>query len=96
MVKKKDSIQHADHSEQLTRLRRIKGQIEGVEKMVSEGRYCLDIVNQMRAITAALKSAESLIMGKHIRHCVKAAATSKNDSIIEEKILELIALFQKR
>ncbi len=100
MIKKKlshnSSHPPADHSVQLVRLKKIKGQVEGVEKMIVEGRYCIDIVNQIRSIIAALKSTESLIMEKHIRHCVKAAASSKNDGLVEEKILELITLFQKR
>lgn len=86
----------ADHSGDLTRLRRIKGQVEGVEKMIEEKRYCLDIVNQIRSIIAALKSTEGLVMERHIRHCIQDAVHAKDNRLTEEKINELLALFQKR
>lgn len=92
----KDKVQGADHTEDLLRLRRIRGQIEGVERMIEEGRYCLDIVTQMRSIMAALKSAEGLVMERHVRHCVKDAIDAKDSRASEQKISELLTLFQKR
>lgn len=86
----------ADHSEDLVRLRRIRGQIEGVERMIEEGRYCLDIVHQIRSIMAALKSAEGLVMQRHIRHCVRTAVDARDPKLSEEKIEELVTLFNKR
>ncbi len=86
----------ADHSEDLIRFRRIRGQIEGVERMIESGRYCIDIVNQIRSIMAALRSAESLVLERHIRHCVKEAIVARDPRAGEEKINELLALFQKR
>jgi DNA-binding FrmR family transcriptional regulator len=86
----------ADHSEDLVRFRRIKGQIEGVERMVQEGRYCVDIVSQIRSIIAALKSAEGLVMERHVRHCVQDAVHAKDTRLTEEKIGELLTLFHKR
>ena len=85
-----------DHSEDLSRLKRIVGQIEGVERMIVEGRYCMDIVNQMRSIQAALKSTEMLIMERHVRHCVKDAIDANDTRLTEQKINELLTLFQKR
>ncbi len=85
----------ADHSEQIGRLKRIRGQIEGVERMIQEGRYCIDIVTQMKAITAALKSTESLLVEKHVRHCVKDAIESKDPRQTHEKIKELMTLFNR-
>lgn len=97
-VKMKKQVQgpHADHSEDLVRLRRIRGQIEGVERMIEEGRYCIDIVNQIRSIMAALRSAEGLVMGRHVRHCVKDAINANDTRLTEQKINELLTLFQKR
>ena len=86
----------ADHSEDLLRLRRIRGQIEGVERMIEDGRYCIDILNQIRSVMAALRSAESLVMDRHVRHCVKDAISAKNERLTEEKINELLTLFNKR
>ncbi len=95
--KSKDSNKiHADHSEDLVRLRRIKGQIEGIEKMVKEGRYCIDVINQMRSVTAAIRSVESLMLNRHIGHCVKNALNAKDERIVDEKIKELLVLIAKR
>ncbi len=87
---------HADHSEDLVRFRRIRGQIEGIEKMIEDGRYCIDVVNQIRSVTAAIKSVESVIVERHIRHCVKDAIDAKDSRGTDEKINELMNLFQKR
>lgn len=95
-AKKQPQHSHADHSEDLIRLRRIRGQIEGVERMIEEGRYCVDIVNQIRSIMAALRSAEGLVMERHVRHCVKDAIHANDTRLTEQKINELLTLFQKR
>lgn len=87
---------YADHSEDLTRLKRIRGQIEGVERMIQDGRYCLDIVHQMRSVMAALKSVEGLVMERHVRHCVKDAIEAQDKKQTEAKINELLVLFNKR
>jgi CsoR family transcriptional regulator, copper-sensing transcriptional repressor len=93
---KQNHNHHADHSEDLTRLRRIRGQIEGVERMIEEGRYCIDILHQTRSIMAALRSAEGLIMERHVRHCVKDAIEARDSRQSEQKINELMTIFQKR
>lgn len=95
-LKAEKAPKHADHSEDLVRLRRVRGQIEGVERMIEEGRYCVDIVNQIRSIMAALRSAEGLVMERHVRHCVNDAIHAKDTRQTEEKITELLTLFQKR
>lgn len=90
------SLKNADHSKDLIRFRRIRGQIEGIERMIEEGRYCIDIVTQIRSVIAALKSAEGVVMERHVRHCVKDAIEASNPRQTEEKISELLTLFQKR
>ena len=83
-----------NHSENLPRLNRISGQIDGIKKMIEEERYCLDIVNQIKAVRSALKSVEKKILQKHIKHCVAASfKASKTEQ--EQKINELISLFDK-
>lgn len=94
--KAKGDHQHPSHREDLVRLGRIKGQIEGVERMIKDNRYCMDIVAQIRSITAALRSAEGLVMERHVRHCVTDAINAKNERLTEDKINELLVLFQKR
>ncbi len=82
-----------DHSDDLIRLKRIRGQVEGVERMISENRYCPDIMNQIRSVTAALRSVETLVMERHLRHCVHEAIEAKNERESNAKINELLALF---
>lgn len=84
------------HTEDLVRFRRIRGQIEGIERMIEDGRYCIDIVNQIRSVVAAIKSVEMLIMERHIRHCVNDAIEAKDTRLTKEKINELLTLFHKR
>lgn len=63
--------------------------------MVSDRRYCTDIIIQIRATRAALLSLEHAIMNTHIRHCVKDAFESRNAFKTEEKIQEIIELVSK-
>jgi DNA-binding FrmR family transcriptional regulator len=76
----------------LMALKTSKGQIEGIIKMIEEGRYCVDISNQIIAAQALLKKANMLILKQHIHHCVKDAV--KNDGG-EEKIDEIIDILEK-
>src|SRR5438046_2580300 len=57
---------HPDHSKHLGRLNRIKGQVDGVEKMITDRRYCLDIITQVRAIAAAAKALETEVLETHL------------------------------
>jgi DNA-binding FrmR family transcriptional regulator len=69
----------------ITRLRRIEGQVRGVQKMVEEGRYCLDIVTQLQAITAAADKVAEKVLEDHIRGCVAdAIREQRGDAAITE------------
>jgi len=77
----------------LQALKTAKGQMDGIIKMVEDGRYCMDISNQIAASSALLKRAQVLIFKQHINHCVKEAILSENsDDKMDEitKILERI------
>jgi CsoR family transcriptional regulator, copper-sensing transcriptional repressor len=88
---------HPDHSSEIKRLKRIQGQLEGIERMIMERRYCIDILNQTKAVTSAIHSLESSLLEKHIKHCVRESFTSKdNDDEMESKILEIMEIFKKR
>ena len=82
-----------DHSDNLPRLNRIIGQVEGVKKMIEDKRYCTDIIMQIRAVRSALKSVESNILQKHLQHCVAQSFATQEDR--SQKIEELKALFDK-
>lgn len=83
----------ACHLENIPRLNRISGQIEGIKKMIENGRYCPEILSQLRAVRAAVKSVEAEILQKHLQHCVAQSFSSDIDR--EEKIKELQNLFNR-
>ena len=83
---------YPDHSEQLTRLSRIEGQVRGIRKMVEERRYCVDIATQLKAVKAALTKVELGVLEKHIHHCVADALASGDPKEIDTKIEEIVRL----
>lgn len=91
-----DTSMHPDHRSTLNRIRRIQGQVSGIERMISEQRYCVDILIQFRAVASALKAIESTIFEEHVRGCVRSAMHSKKRSEIDAKVDELMELLFKR
>ncbi|MGN8644528.1 metal-sensing transcriptional repressor [Gracilibacillus sp. HCP3S3_G5_1] len=86
----KDEIQAT-----VNRLKRIEGQVRGIQKMVEEDRYCVDILVQISAINAALKKVGYSITERHIKHCVSDAILSgEGDETIEE-LMEVMKQFSK-
>lgn len=83
-----------NHQSELKRLSRIKGQVEGVERMIIDKRYCPEIVIQIKAIRSALKSLEANVIEGHLRSCVKQAITSRNPMIVQEKLEEIVSLMK--
>lgn len=73
-----------------SRLSRIEGQVRGLAKMVDEDRYCIDVVNQVQAVIAALKKVESEVLKDHIAHCVEHAIRSGDKKAQREKVTELV------
>lgn len=63
----------ADKDRVLSRLRRIQGQVRGIEKMVDEDRYCIDVLTQVAAAKAALESVSLTLLQDHMHHCVADA-----------------------
>ncbi len=92
-LKGKNMEKHPSHLENIPRLNRISGQIEGIKKMIEEGRYCPEIITQLRAVRSAVKAVESNILHKHLQHCVAQSFGSDEDK--EKKIEELKMLFDK-
>lgn len=84
---------HPDHKDNIPRLNRIAGQIEGIKKMIEEGRYCPEIISQLRAVRSAVKAVEANILQKHLQHCVAQSFSSDGDK--EQKIEELKKLFDR-
>jgi len=82
-----------DHSANLNALKRIEGQVRGVQRMVEEKKYCIDILTQLQAIKGALSSVEKKILERHFRHCVKDAIANQSEADTNEKIEEIMHLF---
>ncbi|HEU4528116.1 MAG TPA: metal-sensitive transcriptional regulator [Actinomycetota bacterium] len=70
------------------RLRRIEGQIRGIQRMVDEDQYCIDILTQLTSVTAAVKAVGMGLLDEHVRHCVKDSIAQGNS---DEKVEELLA-----
>jgi DNA-binding FrmR family transcriptional regulator len=81
---------HARHTGQLDRLRRIEGQVGGLARMVEEGRYCVDILTQIRAARAALRRVEEAVLRDHVEHCVAQAIRSGDPADQKTKVDELL------
>lgn len=75
------------------RLRRVEGQVRGIGGMVAEDRYCIDIVTQIGAVRAALRSIEEEVLRDHVAHCVKHAMQSGDPDEQRQKIGELMDVF---
>lgn len=72
------------------RLRRIEGQIRGLNDMIAADRYCIDVITQIAAAQAALRRVEEIILRDHIAHCVEHAISSGNKTDQRRKIAELM------
>lgn len=77
----------SDKAKYGNRLRRLEGQVRGINRMVDEERYCIDILTQISAITNALESVAVGLLGDHLRHCVLDAAVAGGPSA-DQKITE--------
>ncbi|HZD68873.1 MAG TPA: metal-sensitive transcriptional regulator [Actinomycetes bacterium] len=72
----------------LDRLRRIEGQVRGVQRMVEEDQYCLDILTQLNSVSAAVKAVGLGVLDDHVRHCMRESLVQGQG---DEKVEELVA-----
>jgi DNA-binding FrmR family transcriptional regulator len=87
--------QITSHEEQLISLKKIEGQIRGVQKMIEDKRYCVDILMQLHSVMGAIQRVESGILRKHLEGCVSHALKGSSDSEKQEKVDEVIDLIMK-
>ena len=73
---------HPDYTNELPRLNKISGQINGIKKMIEDRRYCPDIIMQLQAISSACKSVEAILLEKHLESCVLGAFNADNKASI--------------
>ena len=77
------------------RLHRIEGQVRGIERMVEDDRYCIDVLTQISAVNTALESLALKILDEHVRHCVAGALSSGDEEDAHEKTEELLEAVQR-
>lgn len=80
-------------NETLARLKKIEGQVRGLEKMVDEKRYCIDILNQVAAVRRALDSMSMLLMKKHIETCVSGAIKADKGTPMIDELIDSVERF---
>ena len=86
----------ADNKDALVkRLHRIEGQVRGIERMVEEERYCIDILTQIGAVATALESLAQKLLEDHANHCVAGALAAGNREEAEVKTQELLDAVQR-
>jgi len=81
----------ADKAALVRRLHRIEGQVRGIERMVEEDRYCIDVLTQISAVTTALESLAFVVLDDHVKHCVADALASGGEADAAVKADELLA-----
>lgn len=81
-----------DKSALLTRMKRMAGQAKGIQQMIEEDRYCIDVVQQLTSLSAAADTVSLLILENHIKGCVSDAVRRENS---EESIKELMTTIRK-
>jgi len=83
------------HEEQLQYLKKIEGQVGGIQRMIEDKRYCVDILMQIRSAIGALRRVEGEIFKKHLDGCVAGALRGESEEEKQKKINEVIELLEK-
>ena len=79
----------------VNRLKRIEGQVRGIQKMIEDDRYCADILVQISAINAALKKVGYQVTERHMKHCVSSAVKSGEGDAAIDELMEIMKQFSK-
>ena len=83
------------HETNLIALRRIEGQVRGVQKMITDRKYCIDILNQIYAVKGALARVEEKILEKHLQNCVTQAVRGSSEKEKQQKLSEILKLIHQ-
>ena len=86
-------MNHPSHKDQLNSIKRIEGQLRGVAKMIDQEKYCIDILDQIKAIRSAISTVEGNILKKHLKACVKETLSSEKN--FDEKMEELLKTLKR-
>lgn len=88
---KKKQREEKEYKDLMNRLKRIEGQVRGIQKMLEKDAYCPDILIQVSAVNAALNSFNKVLLGNHIKSCVAQNIREGNDEVVDE----LVTILQK-
>ena len=88
-----DQMSHPCHKQEIVSLKRIEGQVRGVSKMIDQGKYCVDILNQIKAIKNSLSTVEGKILKTHLKHCVRESLESHDD--FDDKVDEILMILKR-
>jgi len=83
------------HDENLKRLARIEGQIRGIQRMIEDGEYCIDIITQIQAAQSALRAVGLRVLRNHVDHCVVDAMESGSPDKARAKTDELMTVMER-
>jgi len=86
---------YPSHEGNLVALRRIEGQVRGVQRMIEDHKYCINILNQIGAVKGALSRVAEKILRKHLEHCVTEAIKGNSEKEKQEKLDEIVQLINQ-
>lgn len=81
------------HKDQIKSLKRIEGQVRGIQKMIDNGKYCMDILNQIRAVKGAITTVEGKILKTHLKQCIKDSLVGNGS--FDDKVDELVNILSR-
>jgi DNA-binding FrmR family transcriptional regulator len=93
--RKAAGVDPAIKARNLTRLRRIEGQVRGLQKMIEEDRYCPDVMTQIASVHEALRGVGRELMRNHLKHCATAAIRSGDEARIAQTYDELVEMMYR-
>ncbi len=88
------SVEDQETTDIVRRLKSVEGHVRGVQRMVEEGVYCIDVVNQIVAIQRALKKVSGLVLDQHLHSCVTSAMRGTDATAREQVLGELLEVFE--
>ena len=84
-----------DKDDYLARLRRIEGQVRGLQRMIEDDTYCIDVLTQVSAATRALQSVAVGLLDEHVRHCVRDAAIGDDEAHADQMVNEALKAIER-
>lgn len=86
-------MNHPCHKEQIPSIKRIEGQVRGVRRMIESEKYCIDILNQIKALKNAISTVEGKILKNHLQACVRYALNDEKN--FDDKVEELMKTLKR-